>query len=81
MLKPIWVLSSSLAVEKRVGTMLELLEDEPRPRQKPKMEVLMVKSAEVGGCHSPATHLMSHVLCLLGCFVRTLFSMVVCYRG
>lgn len=37
----------SLATEKRVGTMLELLEDEPRPRQKPKMEVLLVKSAEV----------------------------------
>jgi hypothetical protein len=27
--------------------MLELLENEPRPRQKPKMEVLLVKSAEV----------------------------------
>ena len=30
--------------------MLELLEDEARPRQKPKMEVLLVKSPEVGGC-------------------------------
>jgi hypothetical protein len=29
--------------------MLELLEDEARPRQKPKMEVLLVKSPEVGG--------------------------------
>ena len=37
-----------LAVEKRVGTMLELLQDEARPRQKPKMEVLLVKSPEVG---------------------------------
>lgn len=27
--------------------MLETLEDEARPRQKPKMEVLLVKSAEV----------------------------------
>lgn len=35
-----------LAVEKRVGTMLELLQDEARPRQKPKMEVLLVKSPE-----------------------------------
>ncbi|KAL4450214.1 hypothetical protein ABPG77_010883 [Micractinium sp. CCAP 211/92] len=35
-----------LAVEKRVGTMLELLEDEARPRQKPKMEVLLAKSPE-----------------------------------
>jgi DNA-binding protein len=38
--------SRKLATEKRVGTMLELLENEPRPRQKPKMEVLLVKSAE-----------------------------------
>ena len=37
----------SLAVEKKVGTMLELLQDEARPRQKPKMEVLLVKSAQV----------------------------------
>ncbi|KAL4421630.1 hypothetical protein ABPG75_010921 [Micractinium tetrahymenae] len=35
-----------LAVESRVGTMLELLEDEARPRQKPKMEVLLAKSPE-----------------------------------
>lgn len=29
--------------------MLELLQDEARPRQKPKMEVLLVKSPEVRG--------------------------------
>ena len=32
-----------------MGTMLESLEDEGRPRQKPKMEVLLVKSPEVRG--------------------------------
>lgn len=55
-----------LAVEKRVGTMLELLQDEARPRQKPKMEVLLVKSPEVGraagarnssSCHQPVLSL------------------------
>ena len=29
--------------------MLEVLQDEARSRQKPKMEVVLVKSAEVGG--------------------------------
>jgi hypothetical protein len=36
----------SLGKEKHVCTMLERLDDEAQPRQKPKMEVLLVKTAE-----------------------------------
>ncbi|KAL4855015.1 hypothetical protein ACK3TF_004250 [Chlorella vulgaris] len=38
--------SRNLGKEKRVCTMLERLDDEAQPRQKPKMEVLLVKTAE-----------------------------------
>lgn len=36
----------NLAVEKKLGTTLEVLGDDSRTRQKPKMEILLVKSAD-----------------------------------